>query len=370
MKNKKSILIILLCGLVIFGLSIFSWVKAPDSYSEAERRALAKLPALSVETLKSGKFMDGFESYSMDQFPMRDGFRSFKAVADKYAFLKKDNHGLYSVKGYLSKLEYPLNEDRVKRSIKKINEICDTYLEGTACKTYLSLIPDKNYFLAPLGNYPAIDYDGLVKRVEEEVKCESSIDIFDLLALEDYYFTDQHWRQEKVIDVAERIASSMNGGNTLVGKEGFTENVLEYPFFGAYVGQSALSFPADQIIYLTNDSMDHYKVTSYHTGSATEASLYDMDKAYGKDPYELFLTGTNPLLVIENPSAEREKELVVFRDSFGSSLIPLLAADYSKVTIVDLRYMKSGLIGDYVNFTDQDVLFLYSTLILNNSISM
>ena len=43
---------------------------------------------------------------------------------------------------------------------------------------------------------------------------------------------------------------------------------------------------------------------------------------------------------------------------------------YSKITLVDLRYMSSDLLGDYVDFTDAEVLFLMSDKIVNNSIML
>jgi len=72
-------------------------------------------------------------------------------------------------------------------------------------------------------------------------------------------------------------------------------------------------------------------------------------------------------LEITNPNVNNGKELVIFRDSFGSSLTPLLLDGYSKVTLVDIRYIASDLIGDYITFDDQDVLFVYSTSVLNSS---
>lgn len=57
----------------------------------------------------------------------------------------------------------------------------------------------------------------------------------------------------------------------------------------------------------------------------------------------------------------------MFRDSYASSLVPLLLGQYRKVTLVDIRYMVSGLVPQYVEFNDQDVLFLYSTYVVNQS---
>ena len=73
------------------------------------------------------------------------------------------------------------------------------------------------------------------------------------------------------------------------------------------------------------------------------------------------------LLTIENPNADTDRELVIFRDSFGSSLAPLLVPGYAKVTLADIRYLLSSQMGKYLTFTDQDVLFLYSAPVLNNS---
>jgi len=84
-------------------------------------------------------------------------------------------------------------------------------------------------------------------------------------------------------------------------------------------------------------------------------------------PYDVFLSGASPLITVESPLAATDKELVVFRDSYASSLVPLLLGQYRKVTLVDIRYMVSGLVPQYVEFNDQDVLFLYSTYIVNQS---
>ena len=81
----------------------------------------------------------------------------------------------------------------------------------------------------------------------------------------------------------------------------------------------------------------------------------------------MFLSGSISLLNIQNPNAKSEKELVIFRDSFGSAIAPLLAEGYAKITLVDIRYLSSALVGNYVDFQNADVLFLYSTSVLNHS---
>lgn len=62
------------------------------------------------------------------------------------------------------------------------------------------------------------------------------------------------------------------------------------------------------------------------------------------------------------------KELLLFRDSFGSSIAPLLLENYSKITLIDLRYLSKDILENYIEFENQDVLFLYSTLVLNQNV--
>ena len=150
----------------------------------------------------------------------------------------------------------------------------------------------------------------------------------------------------------------------------YTENVLNIPFEGVYVGQSALPLKPDTIVYLTNNVLDNCTVTNFETGKVTN-SVYDFEKAEKGDAYDLFLSGANPLVTIENPNATTERELFIFRDSFGSSIAPLFVEAYEKVTVIDTRYVDPSFLGKLVDFTEgSDVLFLYSTGMLNSSLAL
>ena len=117
--------------------------------------------------------------------------------------------------------------------------------------------------------------------------------------------------------------------------------------------------------YLTGGAIDAATVYNYETD--TTGSVYDMEKAVGHDPYEMFLSGSVSLLRIENPQNTSGRRLVMFRDSFGSSLTPLLIEGYSSITLVDIRYLSPSQLGNFLTFDRQDVWFLYSTSVLNNS---
>ena len=185
------------------------------------------------------------------------------------------------------------------------------------------------------------------------------------MKLEDYYYTDTHWKQENLLFVAQTLSSGMG---VPISTEYATKEAPE-DFYGVYYGQLALPMKPDKIKYLTNPILESCVVTNFDTGMPVVSPMYDLSKATSKDPYELYLCGNSALVTIENPNALTSKELIVFRDSFGSSVVPLLATGYNKVTLVDIRYINSGMLGSFIKFDNQDVLFLYSTLVLNSSTS-
>ena len=203
--------------------------------------------------------------------------------------------------------------------------------------------------------------------MSEKTPFAQYIDIKPLLSADDYYTTDTHWRQESITDIALKLLESM--GTT--GKGEYKENVLDKPFYGVYYNQSGLKVPTDKLVYLTNDVIDSAVVTNYDTGKPVSKPVYDMTKVDTPDLYEVFLSGTVAVSVMENKEATEKRELILFRDSFGSSIAPLFLEGYSKVTVVDIRYIASAALRGVVDFENaDDVLFLYSTVLLNNSVAM
>ena len=207
--NKKaySIYTVVLAAALVFVLSAACLFSPEKDFSESERRKLAKFPEFSAETLLNGKFMEGFESYSLDQFPLRDSFRRLKAFAQYNVFNLKDSNGIYVADGYAAKLVYPLKEGSVLDAAAKFGEIYDLYLGNSSGNIVVSVVPDKGYFLGEANGYPVMDYERLEKLLTENMPYAEYCGIFDTLSIEDYYTTDTHWRQEKILPAAKKIAA-------------------------------------------------------------------------------------------------------------------------------------------------------------------
>jgi len=360
MEKKRNIIYVCVVAVLFFGLSIAAWLKPADDFSATERRPLDQFPELSVDTIFNGKFMGEFEEYTLDQFPLRDTFRSIKAMMHLYVFGQSDNNDVYMADGYVSKLDYPLSDKAMGNAVKKFQSIYETYISGTEAKVYYSIIPDKNVFLAEKNGYLAYDYAEMYGYFEKNLSNMTYIDITNLLSIEDFYHTDTHWKQENILDVAQTLAGAM--GVELQAE--YEKMTLDTPFYGVYYGQLALPIEPDRLTYLNNEMFEECIIINHENGK--EIPMYSMEKAIGRDPYEMYLSGSLSVITIENPNATTDKELVIFRDSFGSSLAPLLVEGYAKITIFDARYLNEAMMGQFVEFDKQDVLFIYSTSVLNN----
>lgn len=344
-------------------LSLGALLLPDSSYSESERRELAGKPDPGLKEIVSGDFMKDFEAYSLDQFPLRDTFRSLKALVHYNIFQEKDNNGFYFYKGHAVKMEYPYKEASVNHALKRFCYLYDTYLLDTKGAITFAVVPDKGVYAGRESGHLQMDYDRLLSDIQEGLPWADVVDLRDTLSLSDYYRTDPHWKQEKLFHAAEKIADSLK---TEAPKQGdYEKEELSEPFFGSFKGQAALPLKADRITLLQNEILKGCTVYDYE--SQTTGGVYDLNKLSGKDTYEVYLKGARALLTITNPKGTKGRELLVFRDSFGSSLVPLLIGEYEKVTLVDIRYIRSDLLKEYLEIKNPDVLFLYSTTVLNNS---
>ena len=356
-EKIKNIIITLGFVAIIIIVFIMNLFFEDIEISTAERRRLAQFPKITKEEIKSGKTMENFNNYTVDQFMYRDFFREIKAIFSLKFFMQKDNNEIFEKDGSIYQMNYPLNEKNIQKSTEKINEVYEKYLKGM--NVYYSIIPEKNYYLED-DDHLKLDYPRLKEIMSNGLQNMQYIDIWDCLAKEDYYKTDLHWKQENLSKVVEKIKSSMK----LEDKKVDYKILEKGNFYGSYYGQLGFDIEPDKLYVLTNETIENCTVFNYEK----QESVPVYNENTSADRYDIYLSGATPLITIENPGANTGKELLIFRDSFGSSLAPLLIEDYSKITLIDLRYMSSKILDKYIEFKNQDVLFLYSSLVLNENV--
>lgn len=359
MNDKiKNIVVTLVFLFTIISLFLINVIKKDTDISIAERRKLATMPELTTKSLFDGTYFKKFDSYVTDQFIKRDAFRKIKI--DIELSTKGEYNNLYMYDDYIVEEIFPLNTNSINNLTNKINYIKKTYLNNNS-NIYYTIIPDKNYFVNN-GNLK-LDYNKLQDMMKNNLTNLNYINIFDKLTLDNYYKTDTHWKQEDLFNVANTIANQMNFFIT-------NNNVINTvtTFKGSYAGRLSVTKDIDTIKTISNPSILNSSVYNYETKKYTQ--IYDYDKLKSLDKYDIYLSGASSIIDIVNPISNSNKELIVFRDSYGSSLVPLLIDGYKKITVIDIRYVSSRILNNYIKFNNQDVLFMYSILTINNSFSM
>lgn len=272
---------------------------------------------------------------------------------------------VYVYQGYAVTTEAGYDQKSLDYAALKFQQLYDSYLTGNDGHIYLSVVPDKGSFTAPPEGYTPASAQETADALLAQLDFVQYVDIAPGLTLEDYYRTDPHWRQECLVATAQTLAQAMDV--PLAGD--FQENAIDVPFYGAYAEKAGEPLVADTLRYLTGEVLDACTVYDYETDA--QEPLYDLSAVETDTPYDLYLQGSRSLLRIDSPLSATDKTLVVFRDSFGSSLIPLLAESYRTIYAVDIRYLSSQMVGRFLSFDgSEDVLFLYSTLVLQNSRTM
>lgn len=386
----RSYLVVYVFVFCLAGVMAVLLISPKEAVSGAERRRLASKPSLTWENVLDKSFMEDTETYLLDHFPFRDGLRRIKALFAYDVLQQKENNAIYVAGGHASKLEYPLNEASIKRLADKMKALRQQYFPKQA--VWYAVVPDKNYFLAEKNGYPSMDYGRMVRLLSQEFAAESDfcyIDLMSGLTIDDYYRTDTHWRQERILSVAHHIAEAMGTGSAMIFSEESRADDTAHQiadFYGVYYGQAALPMEPDTIVYLTNEVTDAAQVWSLEENllggaDAGKAVMPGQDGAVQKpvyqpekladplslDKYDVFVGGASSLQVISSPGSLTDRRLIVFRDSYMSSLAPLLLGVYREITLIDLRYIDSRRIGEYVDFADADILFLYNTTIVNHA---
>ena len=373
-------------SVIILGISISTLVLPKQERSENENRSLAKFPSLVNEAKlkkaenfgdflgaikwdyiterKEASFMDDFETYFADHLVGRDLWVEGANTISKLTG-KQEINGVYTVDNQMIQAFKEYDEEEVAKSIAAMNKFAERFPEK---QMSFMLVPTaQELFKDKLPSYA-----GLLSEKDFIDKCYSQlegiapIDALSYLSEHKneylYYRTDHHWTSLGAYYAYCAAAKTLGYG--AYGLNSFNVETVSSDFRGTLYSKTLDSgVPADSMDYYTLANGEP-KVTlkSINNGKETVYdSLYVRDYLNVKDKYSSF-TGENAPVVEITTDVDNGKNLLVVKDSYAHALVPFLSKHYSKITMIDMRYVNTGL-DSVIDFDEyEQVLFMQNVI--------
>lgn len=358
-KYLYTLLMIVLCTLMVLNFVV------PDQLrSEVENRPLANFPAVTLESLSSGKFAKQFNDYMSDQFLGRNSLFHVDYLFRKLCGQREIDDVFLGKNALLQNPSKP-KDGFPSSQVDAINAFADLTGLPTAvlvAPSAASIQPDKLPLDAPVNEEnSALDtvYNSLAT---------SKADVRQVLTSHQneyiYYRTDHHWTS----------LGAKYGAQTLLESFGVTMNPDDFDslkvsdtFEGTLANKTGAVGLQDDISICPDKYQTEYVVT-WNDGSKT-ASIYNQDALNHKDQYQVFLGANQGLIHIETLSNSNEN-LLLFKDSYANSMIQFLLPYYRNIYIVDPRYFYDdiGFVMAAGNITQLAFVFSYNNFMTDPSL--
>ena len=373
---------------VLFFFAALFLFSPQRAFSENENRVLSSCPVPSVESISDHSFMESFEDYISDQFPLRDDLLSLSVRYSRAEGKKEINNVIYvqdkdrNIR-LIDEYKKPVNADKFIDSVGRL------YDGITAADITVMIVPTAYYFYEDEmpGAFLKTDrpmqsdtfnymHDGIKNLTSKINIVEDICDSFSEgqnMGLNLFYRTDHHWTTGGAYMGYLALASYLkfSEDKDLLSKM----NPVTDSFYGTTWSKVVdYSVSPDTIdIYESPKWKDHITVTYEDTGECFDTP-YNMDYLDKKDKYSVFLNNQHSLITIKNNSADLQRTdgtdrraLVVIKDSYANSLIPFLIDKYETIWVFDPRYYR-GSITEWVNDHPEvkDVLVLYNLSTMDN----
>lgn len=367
MKKKiHKIVLVAAFFLFLLAMPILTLINLPEEdkpFSENENRYLSGFPKISFESYVDKSAMTGFEDWFSDRFFGREWWIKLKNGSERFIG-KTEVNGVFTVDDQMMQVWKGYDKEFIDKNLDAVNTFTEKnssipvyfMLAPTSQEIYSNLLPE----CTPIGSQSELN-----NYCRENLDC-GYIDIFPALKSNAeeyiYYRTDHHWTsygaylayaqaakylgyQATPLSSFDIEHASSDFRGTLYSKtldDGVTPDIIDYYH---HTAGSDLTLTIDD-----GDSVKEYD------------SLYFREYLDVKDKYSSFMGTNSPVMTITSEENHNGQSILIFKDSYAHAFIPFLTAHYSKITVLDMRYINASY-SSLVNMEEYDsVLILYNSI--------
>ena len=335
---------------VLFVLAALHLLLPRQSFSETERRYLAQPPAFSMD---SGAFSKRFESYVNDHFPLRRAFLRVDAARRQLSGQGILDPVWRLSGGQLAEAPVQLSGSRLVQNLRRL----EGFAKASGLPACLLVPPSAGAVSSQRGYYPYPDAQ-VREQMQEAAPSLRLLTLHEAFKSEGqglFYSTDPHWNARGVYRAYQMAGPAL--GYQPLPAERFRQTDSS-GFYGTNYGRSALWELPPDVISLWDAGVP--LSLRFDGREESHASLFFTDHLKGADQYPVFLDGNHGLTQIVNLANNSGPSLLIVKDSFANSLVPLLLPHYRAITVIDLR-ARRGEPGDILKLGPFDsLLYVYS----------
>lgn len=352
-------------------LAIASIIKPDVHFSEEENRILTEFPEFRKEKLVDKEYMNQLESYTSDQFILRDFWIKMKVQCD-LILGKRELNGVYlGEEHYLMQIPSEPNRKQLEENLEAMNRFASRH-DGLNINAMI--VPNAVYVMKdylPKGA-PFQDQGKNMKNLQKKLSDKIGfIDVTKTLQQHVdegmYYKTDHHWTSRAAF-YSFKAAASQLGIENMVSD--YTTYTVTDAFSGTLASRSGYHKAEDLIEVFAPEGVELQYLVSDSDNKEKRPTVYDKEALKGKDKYQLFFGGNHARVDIVT-TQNTTRKLVVFKDSYANCFVPFLLPYYSEIIMIDPRYYYENVETLIANKNITDVLFLYNmdTFMTDNSIA-
>ena len=381
-KKSSSLLhypVLVVFSLFFIGLFALDLITPDRAYSEMENTTLSQRPALTQLSAKGlNSYFTAYTKYVKDQVFGRDEWISLQSVVETTLLQKEQNGGILLGKEHMmfprtfglldsENRTLPKNTAAVEALCQRHPGKVDVLLAPAASVIYPENVP---------ANAPLLDEDAYLDQLSAAVQAAGGrfVDVRQTLAEHKdeyiYYRTDHHWTSLGAYYAYCAAAKTL--GYSAYTLDQFNIETASSSFRGTLYSKTLDNG-------VTPDSIDYFhlasggpkvKMTVFDGAKETVYdSLYVRSYLDVKDKYSSFTGSNSPIVTIET-DVDSGKNLLLIKDSYAHSLVPFLANHYSKITMVDMRYINVDL-GRLIDLSEyQQAMFMYNAVTFSSDLTI
>ncbi len=333
-----SVAVILVC----FGIGII--IPRESSFSAEENRMLATWKRITLKSVANGEASENISEAATDNLPFRLQFLRARTYTELLLLKGESNGVVFAKDGYLLKDGEYDSMAIAEKNLALFSELLELCAEAdtpAVCAIAPRGIDVMTSKLPTLRSGREGDIwqtlsSSELRYTDLRASLQNAADRGEYV----WYKTDHHWTAAGAYEAYCSLSGEL--GYSPYGEDLFSKETVSESFLGStYSAGGCVAASPDRVQLYRYAEDNEYTLSIAETGK-TQKGFYVTEMLSQKDKYLIFLGGNYSELSVRREGGEGRETLLIIKDSYANSLVPLLALHYD-LELVDLRYFEGGM---------------------------